>query len=332
MKYIFFILTIFFSLILCIFLLGWILSMKKYPAEWGVSFDPDHARSLGLDWKKVYVATLTELRPSHIRIATKWSQIESTRGIYFFEDMDWMLDEAAKHGTRVTLAIGQKVPRWPECHIPSWAEGSLQIHEPEFMAFVEAVVGRYKTHSSLDLWQVENEPFITFKFGECAEYDPSIIYRELPLVQKLDPEHKIMTTDSGELNIWWRATRIGDVFGTTIYRNVRIPTGHTFTYSWLPPGLYKMRARLLQRPYEKFYVSELQAEPWFTTGGPLDTSVAIQEETMSARTLEKNIDYAERVGASRIYLWGVEWWYYMKEVRGDARYWDLISENFKQNG
>lgn len=326
LRYMTFLLSGIFGLILFIYIVSWAMSFTRYDAEWGISFSPSHASSLGLDWQKTYEAMLQELQPAHVRVSALWNEIETEPAVYTFDSLDWMLVQAAKQGTKVTLVIGQKAPRWPECHIPAWAKGDIKAAKPAYLAFVSQVVRRYQHHPALNTWQIENEPFITFDFGECAGYDSAIIYEELPIVQREDPHHPVMITDSGELNIWWKATRIGDRFGTTIYRMVRMPTGHKFSYAWLPPGFYKIRARLLGRPYEKFYVSELQGEPWFHQGNPTDTSIAVQEETMNPTILKKNIGYAERVGASRIYLWGVEWWYYMKEVRGNGRYWEIVGE------
>ena len=41
-----------------------------------------------------------------------------------------------------------------------------------------------------------------------------------------------------------------------------------------------------------------------------------------ART-QTTIDFARRTGFSEIYLWGVEWWYWLKEEQRDVRFWDL---------
>lgn len=321
-----------FFVVLLILLYGisWALSFKTYPAQWGVSFHKAHAESLGLDWKQAYIAILDDLEPDHMRIAALWNESEPEPGAYVFDDLDWMMLQAAKRHVRVTLVVGQKAPRWPECHIPAWAAGSIKESTSAFLAFVKQVVTRYTSHPGLETWQVENEPFITFDFGECSGYDPQIVHDGLAVIRAQDPHRPVMITDSGELNIWWDSTRIGDILGTTIYRMVRTPTGHRFTYGWLPPGLYKIRARLFNRPYESFYVSELQGEPWFHWGDATNTAIAEQEKTMSPEILKKNIGYAERVGASRIYIWGAEWWYYMKTERGDERYWEMVKTTFQK--
>ncbi|MFA4931278.1 MAG: hypothetical protein WC570_05445 [Patescibacteria group bacterium] len=45
---------------------------------------------------------------------------------------------------------------------------------------------------------------------------------------------------------------------------------------------------------------------------------------MNLDRLEKNFDYASRVGFSRAYLWGVEWWYWMKETNNDPSFWEAV--------
>ena len=66
---------------------------------------------------------------------------------------------------------------------------------------------------------------------------------------------------------------------------------------------------------------ELQAEPW----GPkllYDISLEEQEKTMNAEQFKKNIEYAKKTGFDYHYLWGAEWWYWMKEKQGDPSIWN----------
>ncbi len=313
--------NIIFIIIAClvvIYALLWLFSIKKYPVEYGISFDKDHAVYLGLDWKRAYLATLDDLKPKYIRLPAKWDEIEKTQGKFGSVELDWQMNEAGKHGVRVALVVGQKTPRWPECHIPKWASQSSMSE------YIKYVVEKYKNNPALDIWQVENEPFIDFKFGECKNFDEDLVAQEVTLVKLLDNKHKIMLTDSGEMGIGFRASRLSDIFGTTVYRIVKTPGGHIWKYNWLPAGLYKLKARLWGNSYENFFVSELQAEPWFNGAFPGDISISEQEKTMSVEQLQKNINYASRVGASRAYLWGVEWWCWMNERNNDARYWDFV--------
>jgi hypothetical protein len=40
----------------------------------------------------------------------------------------------------------------------------------------------------------------------------------------------------------------------------------------------------------------------------------------------KNVEYARRTGATRIYLWGAEWWLYQLERFGDGRWLEAVRE------
>jgi hypothetical protein len=310
---------------LLIFILLWAFSFKRYNVDFGISFSKEYTQSLGLDWKETYDAIFRDLRPHYIRLAIPWSMVERESNQFNFDDIDYQINVANQNNTKVVLTIGQKVPRWPECYIPEWAETiSQEDRDKELLSYIRNTVERYKGYSNLEYWQVENEPYIPFNFGECKIFNQSVVIDEVNLVHTLDPTRKIIVTDSGELSSWHKASIAGDIFGTTLYRTVQNPLGFTIRYVLLPPAFYTFRARLWDNSYDNFFVSELQAEPWFTNSNPTNTPVTIQEKTGSLKQIEKNIEYSHYVGASRVYLWGVEWWYYMMEKQNDPSYWDMI--------
>lgn len=305
----------------------WLASIQKYDVRYGISFSIKYAEALGLDWRETYEAMLKDLRPAYVRVAAQWDLVEKNEGTFDFSDIDWQMDKAREYGAQVVLVVGQKAPRWPECHVPDWIKSTEgQYDKKLLLRYVTAVVNQYKNHEALELWQVENEAFIRFKFGECGSFVQEYIYDEIELVRSLDSAHKIVLTDSGELSTWRRPIANGDYFGTTLYRVVATPGGRFVTYDWLPAAFYKLKARIWGLPYERMFVSELQAEPWFPDGDPHTTPIAFQEKSMSIARLQKNFEYAQRVGASRVYLWGVEWWYWMKQVQNDDRYWRVVQE------
>ncbi|NCO05141.1 MAG: cellulase family glycosylhydrolase [Candidatus Magasanikbacteria bacterium] len=304
----------------------WIVSQKTYSVEFGISFNQNHAESLGLDWKKVYTDMLEELSPKYIRIAAMWSQIEAVKTEFNFDDVDFMMEKAKEHGTKVVLVVGQKAPRWPECHVPGWLDYSQEESRNHLSTYITKVVERYKDNEALEMWQVENEPYIRFVFGECTGYDKEFVADEIALVKKLDPQHKIMITDSGELASWHQASKAGDVFGTTLYRIVKTPKGHIFTYDFLPPAFYRWKAFFWGVELQDFFIAELQAEPWFSDSTPMDTPIVEQEQTMNPERLKQHLLYAQKIGSPRAYLWGVEWWYYMNQAHNDNRYWNIVKE------
>lgn len=317
------------AIIIVLYGLLWLFSLKKYPVEFGVSFNKQHAEYLGLDWQKTYLAMLDELKPKYIRIAATWREVKNGDE-YNWQDVDWQINEAEKRDIRLVLVIGQKAPRWPECHVPdSVREFSDEQYEESLLDYIRQTVERYRGHKALEFWQVENEPFIGFRFGECKDFRVDLVKKEIDLVHRLDDIHWIMITDSGELSTWFKARDAGDIFGSTLYRIVRTPSGRVWTYDWLPAAFYRLKARVLGIPMERFYISELQAEPWFTDEHVGDTPIEEQEKTMNTERLEKHLDYVSRIGTSRVYLWGVEWWYWMKEKQNNTGYWDLVQKKLE---
>ncbi|MFH1286305.1 MAG: endo-1,4-beta-xylanase [Candidatus Magasanikbacteria bacterium] len=304
----------------------WAASSKTYPIEYGISFNQNHAADLGLNWKVVYEDMLRELKPKYVRIAAMWNDVEAVKGQFDFSNVDWMMDKAGEYDAKIVLVVGQKAPRWPECHVPKWLDPGQLESQNHLVSYVKKVVEQYKDHKALEIWQIENEPFIRFRFGECKNFNSDVVAAEVELVRDLDPDHKVLITDSGELSTWRKASKTGDLFGTTMYRIIRRPNGKIFRYDWLPAAAYRWKAKLWGNDLKDVMIAELQAEPWFTGGTPTSTPVAIQEETMNPEQLQKHLEYATKTGFSRAYLWGVEWWYYMKEVHGDARYWNAIKE------
>jgi len=225
-------------------------STKTYPVNFGISFNQNHAASLGLNWKDTYLALLEDLHPQYIRIAAMWSEVEKEDGIFDYSDVDWMMNEAQKNGAKVLLVVGQKAPRWPECHVPSWVHDKNSERAAYVFRYIQTTVLRYANHPALEFWQVENEPFIRFAFGDCAGYDNTIFGEEVELVRQTDPIHEIIVTDSGELSTWRRASRAGDIFGSTLYRVVRTPRGFIFSYNWLPASFYRFKSMFWGRRYE----------------------------------------------------------------------------------
>lgn len=327
MKFLKFFITLFLSIAILAYIFLWINNYKKYPVDFGVSFSKEHATYLGLDWRQVYNSILKDLKPKYIRLSAPWGDVEKDKDNFDFTDIDYMMEEANKAGIKVTLVVGQKAPRWPECYVPNWAAKlSNAEYKTELNNYLIKIVGRYQNNSALEFWQVENEPFIDFKFGECANFRPDLVAEEIKLVEYLDPPHWTIVTDSGELGGWRKAARLGDLFGTTLYRIVRSPNGMVWSYDFLPASFYRFKALLLGIHLESMFVSELQAEPWFTGPGPNETPIKEQMKTMSLKRLNKNIHFVEKIGVRRAYLWGAEWWYWMKEKNNDSSFWDQVKK------
>lgn len=293
----------------------------------GVTFAPSVAKNFGFQPEKVYQAILQDLGVKHIRISAYWDQIERERGTYDFSDLDWEVREAEKYGAKLILAVGKKVPRWPECHIPPWANLlSEEEQNKALLEFVPQVISRYKDSQAIEMWQVENEPFLAF--GECKYSPASVIDREIALVRSLDSSRKILVTDSGEISIWLQAARRGDIFGTTMYRRVVSRYFGYVDYHW-PPQAFRIKRALVQMLVGKkpMIVVELQGEPWLTK--PVEQATIEEQYTsVDPKYFQFLLDLSSRTGFDTYYLWGVEWWYWLKE-HGHPEIWNIMKEKIQ---
>jgi len=289
--------------------------------HWGVAFSRIFSEQMGLDWRENYLAILDDLHPEYLRLPIYWQDVEAKPGVYNFDYYDWMISEAEKRNVQLVLVIGRKTPRWPECNLPDWVnKNDLESQKDKVIELETQIVTRYKDQPNIYAWQVENEPFLNF--GECPLMGGDFLDQEIARVRSLDSSHPIMITDSGELSLWVQAAKRADIFGTTMYLIVHSQKVGYLEYH-LPPRFFWLKANIVHflYPGKPIIVSELQAEPW----GPsllYDITVEEQMKTMDFPQFQKNIDYAKQVGFPDIYLWGAEWWYWMRTVQGDARYWD----------
>lgn len=311
--------------LLAIWRASFLFSFKR-EVSFGVTFSQKQAQDLNLDWQQTYSAILSDLEVKNLRLIAYWDQIEKTPGTYDFSDLDWQMEQARLHNAKVILVVGSRVPRWPECHVPTWSEDLAQSSKEEaLLNYLQVVINHYKTFSNLEIWQVENEPFLKM-FGLCPGRNKPLLMKELALVKKLDPVHPTMVTDSGELATWFRTRNLADYLGTSVYRVAHTPIGYINYRNIIPAAYYKFKAFMINKPDDKIIVSELQAEPW-TTQKLTDTPESLQAKTMDLARFNENILFAKNLGFSRVYLWGAEWWYW-KNLNGNSSIWDASKELF----
>ncbi len=289
----------------------------------GVTFSTIMARQLGLEPRTVFDAMVDDLGVKKIRLPVYWSDVEQERDKFDFGDYDYFIKKSESREVKLTLAIGRKLPRWPECFIPGWAEQleAGELEESISGAFRETVM-RYRGSSAVERWQVENEPFHTFGAG-CANQKISaeVLDKEIALVRSLD-SRPIMLTDSGEQGIWSSSLKRADIIGISIYYQV---WNDLFRVVYFPfgPGFYKLKAKLFSRLYpgKKIIVSELQAEAWGPDLLP-GYRPEFQKGLFDVARFREIIHRARRAGFDENYLWGVEWWYWLKEKQNDDNLWD----------
>lgn len=321
------------GIITILFISVWmILSVYPIPQNisYGVSFSKYHSDELNLSWKETYLAILNDLGVRRFRFSAHWPNTEPQEDRMNFSELDFQMQKAEETESEVILAVGKRLPGWPECHIPSWVEKKGHDEQKEeLFEYIELVVNRYKDSPALKYWQVENEPFLeVFATEHCGELNEDLLEEEIDFVKKLDPDTPVMVTDSGELSTWLGAYSSGDIFGTSVY--LYIWNNHVGPIRYpIPASFFRVKRRIveiIEEPKESILI-ELSAEPWLLQ--PIvDTPVEIQIERMGIDKFNKMIDFAKRTSFKEQYLWGAEWWYYMKENKNHPEFWMRAKEIF----
>lgn len=297
--------------------------------KYGVSFSPNLVTYMGLDWKKVYLSLMDDLHVKYIRVPSFWESISPEPSQFDFSQTDFMVDEASKRGVKVLFVVGLKQPRWPECHIPTWARNlSVANRQKAAIPYIQKTVQHYLYNSAIWGWQVENEPL--FSFGEgCDKKDKNFLRQEVSAVKTIDSSRPVIITDSGEWQPWISAMQLSDILGISVYTKAY---HHIFGYITYPfPGFtYSFKSNLVRSLFasknQKTIITELQSEPW-VQGGFLDVSIPDQIELFSLDDFKSNIKLGQNIGFDEAYLWGAEWWYFMKE-HDHPEYWDYAKTLF----
>jgi hypothetical protein len=116
-----------------------------------------------------------------------------------------------------------------------------------------------------------------------------------------------------------------------MYRNVYKEGWGYYVYP-IGPRFFLMKKFIIDKfaDQEEAIVIELQGEPWvsgWTTNQPLEE----QFKSMNADKLRDNIIYAQESGFDTIYIWGVEWWYWLKVHQNLPEIWDMMCDLIEEN-
>ncbi len=306
-------------------------SQAGKPYQLGVTFIPSYAAYLGVDPHETLDAIIGELGVRQFRFVSYWDQIEPTKGQYDFRTLDWQMQTAEKAHATVSLAIGLRQPRWPECHAPSWVDTSApeKQWQPALELYMSAVIQRYKYSPSLVSYQLENEFFNNF--GDCHNFDRTRLRDELTLTRNLDSSHPVIISRSNNYAGLPLRQPLPDIHGISLYRRVYSPWVHGyFTYPF-PSWYYAFLAGAQQLSTGKpSIIHELQAEPWPPTGkNMLNTSLAEQNKTFDVARLNSTVKFAKQTSIRHIDFWGSEYWYYRKTVLHDTTVWETAKQIFE---
>lgn len=290
---------------------------------------------------------LNKTRARHLRISVEWSQVEPRPGEYDFRLIDALLAEAEQHDARILLTLGLKAQRHPEYYVPRWLRDSVdltsasvitdrpEVREPA-LAMVRAVLAHVVNSPAIESWGAENEPYVRSSRGEYWQrwtIGRDFVQEIATIIREMDPQDRPISVNHGQHwasdQTWRTALEDSDALGTSIYpfRNYTL-LGRDIVVNILqlgPWGVnYANQARVAEEQGKELWVTELQAEPWFISD-PRLVSPENPSPNMSPGKLRRNVEYGRRSGATRLYLWGGEWWLQQARDYGDTRWRDEAS-------
>ncbi len=225
------------------------------------------------------------------------------------------------------------------------------------LAFLDAAARRLSVHPAVEALQVENEPFVNYRpnrllrwigrerygpgeqrslqilflrFGWNAttwRISDSFLAEEVATVRAAAPGTPVVLTHASWLRTdraWRTLLQHGDVLGQSVYTKRQLgpwPWLYIFPYRLGPlsPHL-PVQARTAARQRKALWITELQAEP-FEKSGMDERHTPYARYGFTPQRLTANLSLARRAGATRVYLWGVEWWAFLKARHGDDRLW-----------
>lgn len=310
---------------------------RNDPVQLGVSFSVDTAKHYGSDWHKNFLGLLQDVQVKHFRLMSYWNNIEPEQGKYDFKDLDWQFSQAEKHGADISLAIGIRQPRWPECHQPDWVKKLPENQkDDQLYNYLSAVINHVKNKPALRDYQLENE-VANHSFGECntpsTKFNRTRLTNEFNTVKSIDQNHPVDINVSNQSGVPIGQPVTNEV-GFSMYKTAWVnslgPLHFYWSFGYVPPIWHSYRAGLIELLHgEPAFVHELQTEPW----GPTDTknlSITEQNKSMTAQKMVNNVHFANNTGMHRVYLWGGEWWYWRLTKFKDPSVWDTAKQMFIQ--
>lgn len=308
-------------------------SVRDQPLQMGASFIPAYAESLGLDAEETMDAMIQSLGIRHFRLVSYWNQLEPEQGEYNFELLDWQFKKVEQSGGTVSLSVGMRQPRWPECHVPDWAAAlGDEERNQKLNDFITAIVNRYKDSPALKSYQLENE-FLLVKFGECKSITPEQVSKEMDIIHRLDPGKPVIISRSDNFPLVPLREPVPDEYGISVYRRVwdSTLTNRYFQYPF-PSWYYSFLAGMQKIVHGKDSVlHELQAEAWPPHGQSItETSLEEQNKSLNPERLEATFQFGRDTGLREIYLWGPEYWYYRMVNLNDPSLWQIAQGQFTQ--
>lgn len=317
----------------------------KRPQKLGTTFSQLQCRYLGLDDRETF-QQICALGFDRIRLCGYWNEIEAVEQQFDFSTLDWLLETSDRAGIEVVLAVGMKVPRWPEFHFPDWlsqrhdtrsttapidANPAIAAHA---LNFIDQVMQHTRTAPNLKYWQIENEPFTQLEITGGRYLSPEFVRQEVELARSLAlPDQKLLLTNAITLpaaqldeddRAFQDSLSLADAVGINVY--TKVPAGKSAFYLQpLPPYWHKLKQwqEAMTIADRESWIAESQAEPW-EPNQLVPTSQAVFPSSSPQKAIHLVSNLTE-LGFDTVMLWGCEYWYWHKQNH-QASWWEAMQQ------
>ncbi len=309
---------------------------KDEPLKIGATFVPNYTRYFEQEPKEVLQAMIDDLGIRRFRLVSYWNIHEPQPDEYDFSELDWQFDMIEEAGGEIALSLGLRQPRWPECHGPEWAMAKpVEQWTEDLLEYTAETVNRYKDRDVLVEYQLENEFFLTV-FGDCPDHSRERLVREFDFVKSLDDTRPLIVNRSNNAMPSWPVNEPrADAVGAAVYKRVwdKTITRRNFEYP-LPSWFYSFLAGGTELTTGvPSIIHELQMESWLAEDLPYDMRDAPLDElyeTFGPDRVASRLQYGVDSGIRTIDLWGVEWWYQLKEKRNAPEIWNTAKAELEK--
>ena len=308
----------------------------------GATFSHPHLKWLGIKPQDA-IKEYNKLGLEWIRLGTYWNEVETKEGKYDFSELDNLVQYCEKKKIKVVLTVGMRAPRWPEYYLPSWLTQELKLkYIKNFklsdkrmtectLRLINKTVNHYTTSTAIKVWQAENEPFEPYpsNFKMWWTINPPLLEKEIEVVTNIDNQRRILFTSSSfghGVNKLIKNDVIEnvDIVGLDVYPKhpVVLPIIENFPIyikNFVKENSYRKLVGKIKRHQKKFWITELQAEPW--EPGEVLTKKK-NPPSFILEDFEKNLNFILKLNPEVVLFWGFEYWLYRKLKKDDDRYWN----------
>ena len=325
-----------------------------FKVSYGVSYSFEQAQWYGLDGRDAFVELLDTTRFDWVRLPFFWDEMVDKKGRLKLEDLEFAILEAKKRNVKVVIALGAKVPYYPEYHLPQRIKNQLKFGETigldhpiaaEILEIDKKVVRELSKYDNISHWQVENEPFLANVNN--WKIDESLLSAEIEVVRENDPKMRpVILNHVGPAVFDKRYKSLlslllpGDVFGVNAYfktqgvylmafrifgKEVKIDWPHFLVWpvqSWsgFSPNFSNLKKESEKRGVD-FWILEVQSEPYIRA---LDDAKRNQSY-FTAGDIEAASTFLNSFRINSMGLWGAHFWQYRARI-GDKSWEDSVKK------